>query len=278
MSRAAIEGSARVVLDGVGGDHLFSVSGGAELSDHLFMGRWRQVMGAWQEWGAKGPRRFLRLALLPYLSRGTLDWMASLRGGRRFAGFWDGDLPPWIMPAPGVVAQLVPETERGPTESAAAYETRRVLTMPLVARALSWNQGITSEEGVSIRSPLMDGRLIRFAAGRPLNERGAGPDSKLILRNGMRGLIPTKVLQVRGAKTGLPTDYFRRQLQPVVVEEVRRLFGKPESVLSRLGLLRQEQFTQVVAAYADTGGHWLGAKIHITLEVERWLAARVGKE
>jgi hypothetical protein len=62
------------------------------------------------------------------------------------------------------------------------------------------------------------------------------------------------------------------------VEEVRRLFGKPESVLSRLGLLRQEQFTQVVAAYADTGGHWLGAKIHITLEVERWLAARVGKE
>jgi hypothetical protein len=177
-----------------------------------------------------------------------------------------------MVPTPGLLAQLTPEFERDASECASAYESRRALTMPLVARALAWNQAIAADEGVSIRSPLMDWRLIQFAAGRPLSDRSGGPDSKLVLRQAMRRLIPTEVLQPRGEKTGTPVDYFRRQLQPVLQEQVHQLFVSRESILVGMGLVRPDRLAQAVAQYNDTGVHGVGAKLHITLEAERWLA------
>jgi hypothetical protein len=39
-----------------------------------------------------------------------------------------------------------------------------------------------------------------------------------------------------------------------------------------MGLVRPDRLAQAVAQYNDTGVHGVGAKLHITLEAERWLA------
>jgi asparagine synthase (glutamine-hydrolysing) len=276
MSRVSRELGARNVLDGAGGDHLFSVSSGAVMADHLRAGRFGPLRGEWTAWGHGSPRTFARACLLPLLPQDALEWIGVIRG-RPIRGFWDAELPPWIVPSEGIVEQTRPEFLRDPTEGISAWETRHALTMPLVTRAMGWNHTIALEEGIVLRSPLFDFRVLTFAASRPLSDRSGGSDSKVLLRRAMAGLIPPEVLAPRGRKTGLPIDYFRRQFQSAGVRLLREFFGngtKPH--LERLGIVDSARLRVAIDEYERTGTHALGALLHLTLEAERWLASPLG--
>ncbi len=272
LSRVSRTLGSRVALDGFGGDHLFLVSSAAITADHFFSGRWSQLYGEWRGWPGSA-REFARLSVLPHLSPSTRRWLGSLRG-RPIAGFWDRFLPPWLQPRAEVVRMVEPELERQPGEGAAEYESRKGIVSPFVARAVSWNHSFALEEGVLVRAPLFDTRVIAFACGRPLSDRGGGGDSKRILRHAMKGLLPDSVLAPRPRKTGTPAGYFRRQMQAHLMDEVAAVFGGSPGELERLGILDAGVFRQAVEQYAGSGEHALGAMLQLTLEVERWLAAR----
>jgi hypothetical protein len=166
------------------------------------------------------------------------------------------------------------EETRDPNEGAAAWETRDMLTSPLVARALSWNHAIAIEEGILLRSPLFDRRIIEFAAGRPLNERIGGPDSKALLRRSMRDLLPPEVLEPRIRKTGTPVHYFRRQMTASAMAEFSRFFEGRNSHLATLEIIDPLVLRSAMEEYKSTGAHAVGALLQLTLEAERWLAAQ----
>jgi asparagine synthase (glutamine-hydrolysing) len=264
----------RVAHDGAGGDHLFAVSTAAVLADHLRSGRFGHLLPDWKAWGRRNLWTFARAVLLPQLSRATLEWIGSVRG-RPLPGFWDSSVPPWVRVTPGLLEEGRAEETRDPGEGAAAWETRDTLTSPLVARALSWNHAIAQEEGVLLRSPLFDPRVIAFAARRPLNERRGGPDSKGLLRRSMRDLLPPEVLEPRSRKTGTPVHYFRRQMTESAVGEFHRLFEGRESHLAALEIIDTSVLGKAVEEYKSSGAHAVGALLQLTLEAERWLAAQV---
>lgn len=263
----------RVVEDGAGGDHLFMVSSAAILADHLRAGRLDQLWPAWRAWGHRMVRTFARACLLPQFSHEMLTWIGTIRG-RPLKGFWERDLPPWVRATEGLRRQMVPEFDQDPTEGIAAYETRSLLTTPLVSRAMSWNHAIALEEGILLRSPMFDQRVMQFAASRPLNERHGGPDSKVLLRRSMRDLLPPEVLEPRGRKTGTPAGYFQREMRASACIEYEHLFGGKQSNLEAMGLIRADRLRAAVDEYVKTGSHALGASLQLTIEAERWLAAQ----
>ncbi len=272
LSQTSRELGARVVLDGFGGDHIFHVSSGGIIADHVFHGRWSHVVREWRQW--PGERyEFYRACVLPQLAQAVRSWIGSVRG-RPMGGYWDRTLPPWIVATREVVSQLSPELEPEPGEGAAEYESRVAILTPFVARAISWNHAIGLDEGVEIRSPLFDNRVIAFAAARPLSDRGGGGDSKRILRASMAGLLPDSVLAVRTHKTGTPVGYFRRQLQATLGTEVAKVFGNRRSELERLGVLDRKALESATEQYLGSGIHAVGALLHLTLECERWLVSR----
>jgi asparagine synthase (glutamine-hydrolysing) len=263
----------RVVHDGAGGDHLFAVSTAAVLADHLRSGRFGLLLEEWKAWGRRNLWTFARAVLLPQLSPATLDWIGAVRG-RPLPGFWDSGLPPWVRVTNGLQREARAEETRDPSEDAAAWETRDTLRTPLVARALSWNHAIAQVEGILLRSPLFDRRVITFAARRPLNERRGGTDSKVLLRRSMRDLLPQEVLEPRSRKTGTPVHYFKRQMSEAVSGEYRRLFQGRNSRLADLGIIDPAALNGAIEEYKTSAAHAVGAFLQLTLEAERWLAAQ----
>jgi asparagine synthase (glutamine-hydrolysing) len=271
LSLRSIARGSRVALDGFGGDHLFLSSGGAMLADHLFYGRWSTI---WEWWKAgRVARDFVRDLLLPHLSPSVRSWIGSVRG-RPLRGYWTRSLPDWIRPTPEIARQLEPEFERRPDEGAAEFELRHIVTGSLVPRAVAWNHALGLEEGVEMRGPLFDRRVIEFATRRPLSERSSGGDGKRILRSAMKGLLPDSVLAARPRKTGTTAGYFRRQFQTNAPREIARWFDGRSSILERMGILDSGKVLAACRYYEQTGDHGIGSQLYLTLEAERWLAVR----
>lgn len=271
LSRRSIDRGSRVALDGFGGDHLFLASGSAMLADHLFYGRWSTIWDWWKS-SRLGAREFIRESLLPHLSPAVRGWIAALRG-RPLKGFWERSLPDWILPSPDVVAELGPEFERRPEEGAAEFELRNIVGGSLVARAVAWNHALGLEEGVQMRGPLFDQRVVEFAAQRPLSDRFSGGDGKRILRLAMKGLLPDSVLAPRTHKTGTTAGYFRRQAQKSLHPEITSRFGDGRSNLERMSVLDGGRLLAASKMYEQYGDHSLGSWLYMTLETERWLSA-----
>jgi asparagine synthase (glutamine-hydrolysing) len=263
----------RVALDGAGGDHVFTVSTAAILADHVRAGRLGLLWNDWRAWGRRHPWIFARSVILPQFSASTLNWIGSVRG-RPLHGFWDSAVPPWVRVTAGLYRESKALETRQSDEGVSAWETRDMLTTPLVARAMSWNHAIALEEGIQLRSPLFEPRVIQFAASRPLNERLGGSDSKVLLRRAMRDLLPSDVLEPRGRKTGTPVDYFRREMIAGVRAEFDRYFGGGSSRLAKLGVIDEKALNEAIAEYQRTGMHGTGAVLQLTLEAERWLAVQ----
>jgi asparagine synthase (glutamine-hydrolysing) len=264
----------RVALDGFGGDHIFLASSAAVVADHLFYGRWNHLLREYRYWRMSA-REFARLTLLPHLSTEVRNWIGAVRG-RPLDGFWDRSLPTWIRPSSEVLAELSPEIEREQAEGAGDYELRRGIGSQLIGRAVSWNTAFGLDEGVQLRAPLFDARVVAFAVSRPLSDRGSAGDGKRLLRQSMASLIPASVLAPRLRKTGTPVDYFKRQFQLQIGPEVERLFRRRSSCLDRMGILDLPVFLTAADEYAAKGVHLQGAMLHFTLEAERWLAVREG--
>jgi asparagine synthase (glutamine-hydrolysing) len=271
MSQLTIEMGSRISLDGFGGDHLFDMSHPVVISDHLFHGRWDFL---WREWRqSRLFRAFGRAMLLPMFSGGLREWIGTIRG-RPLADGWVGWIPAWITARPEVRDQMTPESDLLPGESPSQYASRMLVCGSFISRAVSWNHAFGLDEGVQIRAPLFDTRLISWAAARPLSDRAAWGEGKRMLRRAMKGLIPDSVLARRARKTGTPAGYFKRQFQAALPARFNELFGAGGSQLGAMGIIDERALKAAVEEYLQTGEHMLGAGLLMTVEAEHWLVAR----
>ncbi len=265
---------ARVAFDGNGGDFLFMASS-AVLADHLRRGEVSRLVAAWRQWGRNDVRDFLRACILPLLAPDTIDWIGAVRG-RPLHGFWDFTAPDWLRLTAGLSRALRPPVSaRLAGEGAAAFEARYLLTNPLLWRLASATHAFAWDEGVELRSPFLDRRIVEFAARRPIEERNRNDEIKVLLRHAMRGLLPDSVLAPRPSKTGAPVDYVQRSLLKALPSRIETTFRVGGSaVLIRMGLVDVGLLRRASAVYAEQGGHLLGSRLLMTLLTERWLADR----
>lgn len=278
LARGGRATGARVVLDGMGGDQLFQVSE-VYLADLLRRGQWIRLAHEWRAkgLGGSGIRSFARTAVEPLLSERARRAVAALRRGRRPAGYLERRPPAWISRA--FVAQTgLEERERAfaPQRehvSCAAFETEWYLSHAYFPRVFGVVAGFALEEGVELRSPLYDRRVIEFALSRPRVERSSGRDTKLLLRRAVRGLVPDQVLASRAARTGITSGYFDTSMRrhfPALCDGLMR-----DSALASAGIIDAEAFRRWCDHYVRHGGAQLGVTLFFTVQAELWLRLRL---
>jgi hypothetical protein len=214
----------------------------------------------------------------PVLPQPALRTAALVRGGRPLVGYLERHAPSWIDRDFLERHQLaereraaMPPRERG---SCVAYETTWYLTYQYFPRVFGHVSAFALDEGVEIRSPLYDKRVIEFAVQRPRWERSSGRETKRLLRAAVRGLLPDEVLAPRPARTGVTGGFFTRSMRehlPALCEELRR-----SSVLADAGMIDAYEFQRSAAAYLrGETEEQVGVNLFFTLQAEHWLRARM---
>jgi hypothetical protein len=187
------------------------------------------------------------------------------------------NVPPWLAPRwrkdPALTARLQLEPARRFLESPSRYESRWYMETPYFPRSVSWSAAAALESGVDMRSPLLDRRIIHFAASRPVSERGYRGEGKRVLRESVRSLIPDSVTAHRPVKTGIPRGYLHRRMKAGFREALARVFAGRTSALVEAGLLDPEALRHSTEEYLSTEAHILGIQLFLTLQGELWLRA-----
>jgi asparagine synthase (glutamine-hydrolysing) len=274
LARGTRATHSRVALEGVGGDQLFQVSE-VYLADLLRSGR---VASLAREWKAKGMtnsgfRNFFRWAIQPNLPRPALAVARAVRGGRPLVSYLERPLPPWIDSRFARAHSLderdrlyAPRIAHG---SRADRETAWYLSHQYFPRVFGAVSTFAREEGVEIRSPLYDKRVIEFALTRPREERSSGVETKRLLRASMRGLLPDSILATRTKRTGVTGGYFGRSMREHLPAIVDVTFD--HSLLEHAGVIDAKVFRQQVSEYARGVQSNFSVGLYFTLQAELWL-------
>jgi asparagine synthase (glutamine-hydrolysing) len=275
LARASRAVGTRVAFDGNGGDQLFQLSP-LYLADLLRAGRWATLAREWRGRRLRGGRTFFRYAVQPLLPPGALALAARLRGGRRLAGHFERELPPWISAAFARRHDLVGRDRAAipPREGlgAADAEARWLLSYVFFPRVLAAVAEHALEEGVELRSPLFDNRVVAFAAARPREDRARGAETKRLLRAAMRGALPDALLAPRARRTGMPGAYLARSLRATHASEIERLLAAPLA-LAEAGVLDGAAFRGAWARYQRGDNSVPALHLLLTLHAELWMRA-----
>lgn len=263
---------ARVILDGAGGDQLFQVSS-VYLADLFRRGRWLALRRQWRQRARRDVRAFWREAVRPALPRWLVAAIARARRTPVPGTAFDRAIPFWFEQR-FVATHSVVERERDarpqlPRGSLVLAECHAYLRFPFFGRILSMLQRFAHSEGVELRSPLLDSRVVAFAIGRPWSDRADGRETKVLLRRAMRGLLPDDVLAPRTHRTGVTSAYFLRQLRgpgrPLVDDLLR------ESRLADLGMIDLSRLRRAWDHVLARDDDEVGIRIFFTLQAELWL-------
>jgi asparagine synthase (glutamine-hydrolysing) len=228
----------QIALNGNGGDPWFSTSP-VFLADLARQGRWIELRREWRALlGKMTWYGLFKTVIQPNLPRAVLPALSLLRGGRPLADPNLRALPAWISEelrrSPELQARRRVQYMRRQGEGHSAAERTWFLRSAFAERTTALVFSICQREGVELRTPLLDSRIVRFAATRPRWESNSNRQNKHLLRRSMRGLLPEEVIAPRSDRTGLPVSYLDRTLD-ALLEEAREAFGNG-MLLAKLGV------------------------------------------
>ena len=186
-------------------------------------------------------------------------------------GRWATLVKEWRANTRGGLRELHTPPRQG--KSCADYGVHFYLSAALFSRVRGWLTALGLEEGVEVRSPLFDRRIVAFAAPRPHWERRTGRDTKRLLRRAMRGLLPEQVLAPRPAPTGHIVNHFVTAMRDRCPELLRAVGDG--SVLAELGLIQPDELQRSCRGYLHHGDDDVAQALFATLHTELWLRARL---
>jgi hypothetical protein len=187
-------------------------------------------------------------------------------------------VPPWIThhferehSLAERFAGLGPDSQWGPT--AVDREAQFYLTHQFFARINSRMFGFALDQGVELRSPLLDPRVVRFALSRPSAERNHAGDKKRLLRASMRNLLPDSALAPRVGKSGTLRTYFAQHMWNDGLGRLAAML--PARQLAALGVVNSVELARAVEQYQLQGAAYPHTEsLFCTLNAETWLRAR----
>lgn len=279
LAKAGKSLGASIALDGYGGDFLFQVSP-VYLADLVSRGRIARAVGEWRtmDRGREGVPGFVRYGVQPMLPRWAKRTLSVARGGRVAASSMQRTAPPWInrqfereYSLAERFAALGPDAQPGPT--AVDREAQFYLRHQFFARINARMSGFALDQGVELRSPLLDARVVRFALSRPSAERNRAGDSKRLLRASMRELLPESAIAPRVGKPGTLRTYFARHMWNDGLGRLAKML--PARELAALGVVDSAELVRAVEQYRSQGARYPHVEsLFCTLQAEIWLRAR----
>jgi asparagine synthase (glutamine-hydrolysing) len=271
MIRLAAGAGARVVFNGFGGDNLFHGEL-SYLSDLLARRRIMALRRAWKDEQLSGIALFARHVVWPLAGPRTRKLAGWLRGRPVANAHIERRPAPWInSPLREAAFQHEEQTgpRRRPGEPMESFEHRWMFEHQLFPRVSSSLASMSLHAGVEQRSPLVDERIVRFAATRPRIERRRAGHTKRLLRHAVAGLLPDEVLAVRSHKTGTMTDYLTKGISDGVAAVVCEMFSG--SLLSQMGIIDENRLLRAVQTFHPSRLRPYDPAIILTLQVENWL-------
>jgi asparagine synthase (glutamine-hydrolysing) len=277
LARGSRSVGAHVALDGTGGDQFFAASL-LYLADLLHEGRWITLR---REWQARVPdgggRQAFELLLLPLLPEWARALGRRVRPHRSWSGAFEAHVPDWIDEGFARRHGLVGRAHRSMLQPTARRladaELQYYLTHPTGARLVSAYSANALAEGVEVRSPFHDERVIEFALRRPLHERASGRETKRLLRRACEGWLPPQFLAPRAHRTGGTGTYAHRALRQSHARMIGEMLAEP--VLAKLGIVRAEVLQRRWAEFMH-GISRYELPLYLTFQTELWLRARLG--
>ncbi len=279
LARAARDQGVRVILNGHGGDNVFWVSDWV-MADLLRQGRWRTLRRFFRERGYRGVGHFVQHCLRPALPQGFLDLVEQVRGRRIASRLFERPIPPWISARPEALRAMLAAdrswhdaTFRVPYRSVTARNRAWGLMFPAFPRICAALFDLMRDEGVELRMPMYDDRLVRFSLARPFHEFNQPGKNKVLLREAMRGRLPDLLVGPRPGrhKTGTAEGYFRGRFDREAPERFRTLTDEREPwVAQELGVLEADAVGEHLARSPEEGRRWEVQLVN-TLLAEEWL-------
>ena len=274
LGRGARRVGATVILDGVGGDQLFQC-GDIYLADLVRSGQWgvlatqvRQRASGREAW-----RLLYNWGVEPNLPRNLSRTVARLRGGPPPRNYLERLPPRWFrrdfLQTHGVMAREETARPRRLAKSHILAEAHAYLTFAFYPRIFAQLFRFAREEGVELRSPLLDERVVRFAVQRPWSDRVDGPETKRLLRHAMRDRLPAEILAPRAHRTGTTNAYFLRELRRDGWPVAQRVL--PEMRMASLGIIEPSHYRRAWEHVMQHDDDELAARLFFTLQAELWL-------
>ena len=279
LARTARDLGVRIVMNGHGGDNVFWVSDWV-MADLLRQGRWGMLRRFFRDRGYRGVGHFIEYCLRPALPVGFLDLVERVRGRRMGSRPFERPRAPWVTVKPDTAhAMLTADRAHHDATFLRAYRTiterNRAwgLMFPAFPRVSAALFDLMRDEGVELRMPMYDDRLVRFSLARPFHEFNQPGKNKVLLREAMRGRLPDLLLDPRPGrhKTGTAEGYFRSRFDREAPERFRALSSEQDPwAAETLGVLRTGELGERLARSQDEGRRW-EVQLMNTLLAEEWL-------
>lgn len=222
-------------------------------------------------------RELVRWSVVPLLPPSVLEVARRLRG-RPLRRTFQQSLASWIEPGFAQRHDLYARVAAGSVPYASGnrstHELAWLTSRPHMGRACAESQALATAAGIDTRYPLMDRRVIEFAATRPAQERRLLGDDKRLLRHALRGLLPDEVLDPRPFKTGTMSGHFRTGFPKLfpVLEQIARA-----PLLAEFGIVAPAKLREAVRiAGGPNASGAVNATLLNTLHAELWLRATCG--
>lgn len=259
----------RVFLDGTGGDDLLAAEF-SHLTDLLAQGRLLQL---WKRLrtdsiAAEVPMKnlILNYCMVPFIPkaiRAPLGPIHRLLGGVRAYSCANSQF----------LRRVGPEKRQGIGPIEPRFSTR---SQQQVYRGLyrGWNATVageamdflTSRFSLEVRYPFFDRRLVEFLIAIPIDQLWRGEQTKFVLRNAMKGVLPESVRTRRGKAEFSPViDVELRRNHSAAVEELFRT-----SVMVSHGILDGAKLLKLLERYRRGAGPHLSTQVLFFASLELW--------
>jgi len=262
-----------VLLDGVGGDQLFQC-GDIFLADLLRTGQIGEALRQIRR--ADGGRDWNRLRVWGIEPLAPYWWRArqARKANRLLTDDYLERLPPRWFRHTFLREQHLLELERAArpprrSRSFVLTESHAYIEFAFFPRIFALLSGFVRDEGLELRSPLLDQRVLRFALPRPWSDRVDGGETKNLLRRAMRGRLPDTVLAPRPARTGTTNAYFVRKLRSEAWPIARTQFRSLR--LGDLGIVDPQILERAWQHLLEHDDAELAARLFFAFSTELWL-------
>lgn len=278
LAKGSYATGSRIALDGNGGDQLFQNSD-IFMADLFRQGRWATLAREWPARKRGGARQFFSQVIHPNLGPRAVQAVELGLRGRRLRHYLERSVPDWVdggfTSRHSLKSRDLDFLVRPLDTTFAEREIDWYFTCLFVSRAFARLSSVALEQGVELRSPLSDRRVIQFALSRPWWERSSGRETKRLLRTAMKGLLPDEVLAPRSHRTGVTSGYSHGAMQSVFPTLIERLKSSP-LILEEMGIVHSDRFYRAAREYQQNGEN-SGTRVNLfyTLQTELWLRSHV---